>query len=253
MATEKSGTVGKALGLLTLLGDYPEGATVGQIAAVGGYPFSTVYRLLNTLVSTGFASFDPQQKKYRLGLRVYQLGQKVASTRGFEGVAAPILQRLTKATGESSILGVLDGTHFLTVRKVDGQQFRITTDPGDHGSLHTSAIGKALLAFADTATRERLLETLELTPRTEHSLTDRDELRRQTERIREQGWAGQQEENDVGMAAIAVPVLSSSQRLIAAVALAAPLFRTDLTGLQRCLPALRQAAADLALELPHRP
>lgn len=253
MAAEGAGTVGKALGVLTLLGEHPHGATAAQIAAQVDYPFSTVYRLLNTLVSTGFASFDPEQKKYRLGLRVYQLGQKVASTRGFEGAAAPILQRLTEHTGESSIMGVLDGTHFLTVRKVDGPQFRTTTDPGDHGSLHTSAIGKALLAFADTATREHLLDTLELTPRTEHSLADRDELRRQTERIREQGWAGQQEENDVGMAAIAVPVLSPSRRLIAAVALAAPLFRTDLTGLQRYLPALRQAAADLALELPHRP
>lgn len=253
MATDGAGTVGKALGVLTLLGEHPHGATAAQIADQVDYPFSTVYRLLNTLVSTGFASYDPQEKRYRLGLRVYQLGQKVASTRGFEGAAAPILQRLTELTGESSILGVLDGTHFLTVRKVDGPQFRTTTDPGDHGSLHTSAIGKALLAFSDTATREQLLETLELTPRTERSLTDRDELRRQVERIREQGWAGQQEENDVGMAAIAVPVLSPSRRLIAAVALAAPLFRADLARLQGYLPALHQAAADLALELPHRP
>lgn len=253
MTTEASGTVGKALDLLTLLGEHPHGATAAQIAEQAQYPFSTVYRLLNTLVSTDFATYDPQDKRYRLGLRVYQLGQKVASTRGFEGAAAPILQHLTAVTGESSILGVLDGPHFLTVRKVDGPQFRTTTDPGDHGSLHTSAIGKALLAFSDPGTRERLLETIELVPRTAHSLTDRTELRRQVERIRVQGWAGQQEENDVGMAAVAVPVLSPSHRLIAAVALAAPLFRTDLEGLRTYLPQLQQAATELALELPLRP
>ena len=253
MTTDASGTVGKALGLLTLLGDHPHGATAAQIAEQAEHPFSTVYRLLNTLVSTGFASYDPQDRRYRLGLRVYQLGQKVASSRGFEGAATPILQQLTAVTGESSILGVLDGPHFLTVRKVDGPQFRTTTDPGDHGSLHTSAVGKALLAFSDPDARERLLETIDLAPRTEHSLTDRDELRRQVEQIRAQGWAGQQEENDVGMAAVAVPVLSASNRLIAAVALAAPLFRTDLDGLRAFLPQLRQAATDLALELPHRP
>lgn len=253
MTTDASGTVGKALGLLTLLGDHPHGATAAQVAEQAQYPFSTVYRLLNTLVSTGFASYDPQDKRYRLGLRVYQLGQKVASSRGFEGAATPILQQLTAVTGESSILGVLDGAHFLTVRKVDGPQFRTTTDPGDHGSLHTSAIGKALLAFSDPDTREQLLETVDLVPRTEHSLTDREELRRQVERIRVRGWAGQQEENDVGMAAVAVPVLSPSKRLIAAVALAAPLFRTDLAGLQRSLPQLEQAATELALELPLRP
>lgn len=253
MTTEAPGTVGKALHVLTLLGEYPHGATAAQVAERVDHPFSTVYRLLNSLVSTEFAAYDAREKRYRLGLRVYQLGQKVASTRGFEGAAVPVLRRLTELTGESSILGVLDARHFLTVHKVDGPQFRTTTDPGDHGSLHTSAIGKALLAFSEKAVRESLLETLELAPRTVHSLTDRDELRRQVEQIRAQGWAGQSEENDIGMAAIAVPVLSSSRRLIAAVALAAPLFRTDLAGLQEYLPDLRAAAAELALELPLRP
>ncbi|GEO94372.1 IclR family transcriptional regulator [Kocuria turfanensis] len=252
MATEKSGTVGKALGLLTLLGDYPEGATAGQIADAVGYPFSTAYRLLNTLVETGFAGYDRREKRYRLGLRIYQLGQKVAHHRGFEGAAVPILQRLTDLTGESSILAVLDDDRFLTVHKVDGPQFRTTTDPGDRGPLHTSALGKVLLACTDPATREHLLETIELTPRTEHSITDRAELRRQIDQVRRRGWAGQQEENDIGMAAVAVPVLSASDRLVAAVALAAPIFRADQEALQAHLPDLRRAAATLALELPLR-
>lgn len=253
MAAETSGTVGKALGLLTLLGEYPRGATAGEIAETAGYPFSTAYRLLNTLVAEEFASYDPREKRYRLGLRIYQLGQKVAQHRGFEGTALPVLQRLTELTGESSLLAVLDGSHFLTVHKVDGPQFRTTTDPGDHGPLHTSALGKVLLAHAEPAVREYLLETLELTPRTEHSVTDREELRRQLEQVRRQGWAGQSEENDVGMAAVGVPVLSPSQRLIAAVALAAPVFRADLAALRQHLPELRRAAATLALELPQRP
>ncbi|MFI7481156.1 IclR family transcriptional regulator [Kocuria sp. M1R5S2] len=253
MATDGSGTVGKALSVLTLLGKHPNGATAAQIAEEVDYPFSTVYRLLNTLVRSGYAAYDPREKRYGLGLQVFALAQKVASSRGFEGTAAPILQRLTDLTGESSILSVLDGDRFLTVRKVDGPQFRTTTDPGDRGSLHTSAAGKALLAFSDSTTRERLLETIELTPRTEHSVTDRDELRRQVEQIRAQGWVGQQEEHDIGMTAVAVPVLSPSGRLIAAITLAAPVFRIDLAGLQSYVPALRQAAAELALELPPQP
>jgi DNA-binding IclR family transcriptional regulator len=253
MATDRSGTAGKALGVLTLLGDYPGGATTGQIAEATGYPFSTAYRLLNTLVDTGFATYDPTDKRYQLGLRIYQLGQKVAHHRGFEGSAVPILQHLTEVTGESSVLHVLDGDQSLTVHKVDGPQFRTTSDPGDRSPLHTTASGKVLLAFADRTTREHLLETVDLTPRTEHSVTDRDELRHQIEQVHRQGWAGQSEENDIGMAAVAVPVLSPSNRLIAAVSLAAPVFRTDLRGLQGHLPELRRAAATLALELPLRP
>lgn len=242
----------KALGLLNLVGEHPNGATAGQLAEVAGYPFSTAYRLLNSLVDAGFVDYDPQDKRYRLGLRIFQLAQKVASARGFAGMAMPILHRLTELTQESSILAVLDGDQYLTVHKVDGPQFRTTTDPGDNGDLHTGAMGKALLAFSDGPTRERLLETIELVPRTQHSITDREVLREQVEQIRRQGWAGQLEEHDIGMTAIAVPVLAQSGRLIASVALAAPLFRSDLEGLRAHLPELRRAADELATALPLR-
>lgn len=253
MVTDRSGTVGKALGVLTLLGKYPHGATTAQIAEETGYPFSTAYRLLNTLVETGFATYDPHDKRYQLGLRVYQLGQKVAHHRGFEGAAVPVLQRLTAITGESSVLHVLDGDQSLTVHKVDGPQFRTTTDPGDRSPLHTTASGKVLLAYAEPALREHLLATIDLAPRTEHSITDRAVLARQVEQIRAQGWAAQSEENDLGMTAIAAPVLSAANRLIGAVTLAAPKFRADLEELCRHLPPLQEATAELGLKLPQRP
>lgn len=252
MATDKSGTVAKAVTLLDALGDHPHGATVSEIAESAGYPFSTVYRLLNTLVHTGFLVFEPSSRKYRLGLRVFQLGQKVAHARGFSGTALPALEHLTDETGESSIMAVLDGDRCLTVHTVDGPKFRQTTDPGDYSPLHTSAIGKCLLAFADDRQREHLLATLELTPRTANSITDRDVLRAQIDTIREQGWAGQQEENDQGMAALAAPIRSGSARHMATVALAAPLFRQDLATLQQFVPELQRVAGSLAAELPQQ-
>jgi DNA-binding IclR family transcriptional regulator len=252
MAVAKSGTATKVLEVLTLLGDYPEGATAGDVAEATGHPFSTAYRLVNTLVEAGFATYDARDKRYRLGVRLYQLGQKVAHQRGFDGVAEPILRELTEATGESSVLHVLDGDRSLTACKVDGPQFRTTTDPGDRAPLHTIASGKVLLAFTDPEASKQLLDTIDLTPRTAHPITDREQLRHQIDLVRQQGWAGQSEENDVGMAAIAVPVLSSAGRLIGAVTLAAPIFRASLDGLQAHLPALRQAADRLAAELPAR-
>ncbi|TDL46452.1 IclR family transcriptional regulator [Kocuria rosea] len=253
MATDRSGTAGKALGVLTLLGEFPRGATTGQIAEATGYPFTTAYRLLNTLVDADFATYDAGDKRYRLGLRVFQLGQKLAHHRGFEGSAVPVLQRLTEDTGESSVLHVLDGDRSLTVHKVDGPQFRTTTDPGDRGPLHTTASGKVLLAFAEPTVRKHLLATIELIPRTERSITDRAELIRQIEQVRAQGWAAQSEENDIGMAAIAAPVLSVGNRLIGSVTLAAPMARVDLEGLRRHLPRLQEATTELAATLPHRP
>ncbi|MGD6978266.1 MULTISPECIES: IclR family transcriptional regulator [Citricoccus] len=252
MATVQTGTVGKALEVLTVVGEFPDGGTAAQVAQRVDYPFSTVHRLLSTLTETDFLSYDPRDKRYSLGLPVFQLGQQVAHRRGFTATAAAVLSRLTETTGESSILSVLDRGRALTVHTVDGPQFRTTTDPGGYSPLHTSAIGKALLAFTDEETREHLLATVDLTPRTEHSVTDRSVLARQVAEAREQGWAGQSEENDIGMAAIAVPVQDPSGGLIAVVALAAPLFRCDLEGLKGHLPALLTAAHQLSIQLPPR-
>lgn len=247
-----SGTVRKGLAVLELLAEHPHGATAGQLVADSGYAFSTCYRLLNTLVGAGFAEFDPADKRYRLGLRVFELGQRVATARGYSGTALPVLRRVTEATGESCLLAVLDGDRFLTVHTVDGPHHRITTDPGDRGQLHTSALGRVLLAFSPEDVREHLLQTLDLTGRTGHSLTDRDRLRGVVEQTRERGWAGQDQEHDEGMCAVAVPVMTRGGSLKAALALAAPVHRCDLAGLEQHVPLLDDAAAQLAARLPQR-
>lgn len=243
--SEGSGTVTKALGLLTLLGDHPDGLPAGKVAEASELPFSTAYRLLNTLVGAGYAVYEDGPKTYRLGLRIFQLGQKVAHARGFEGTAGPVLRRLTEVTGESSILAVLDGDRTLTIAKCDGPQYRITTDPGDHGPLSTSAIGKVFLAF-----QPGLSGRTELAVRTPRSITDRGVLEAEMEGARAEGWVSQQEENDPGMAAIGVPVWSGSGRLVASMALASPLFRKDRDGLLGHLGELRAAAAELGPQLP---
>ena len=161
--------VGKALGLLVLLGDEPRGASAAEISRRAELPFSTTYRLLGSLTRDGFVDYEPDGRRYHLGLRVFQLGQRVSNHHGFAGTALPILRRVTEETGEATILSVRDGIHHLTVNKVDGPQtFRVTSDPGHLGALHTTSVGKALVAFADDATRAQLVEELPLEPLTEH-------------------------------------------------------------------------------------
>lgn len=181
------------------------------------------------------------------------MGQKVAAARGYSGTALPVLRKLTEATGESTLLAVLDGDQFLTVHTVDGPNHRITTDPGDRGELHTSSLGRALLAFSAPEIREQLINGIDLRRRTELSLTDRDELQRIIDVTRERGWASQDQEHDEGMCAVAVPVMIPGGPLIAALALAAPVYRCDVAGLEQHLPLLNDAAAQLASQLPQRP
>ena len=139
------------------------------------------------------------------------------------GVAHPA--RVTEDSGEATILSVRDGIHDLTVNKVDGpQMFRVTSDPGHLGALHTTSVGKALVAFADdaacTARRRAAARSADRL-----SITDREAFRAEIEKIRRQGYATMDEENELGMRAVAVPVFNSQGHAFASLATAVPVFR----------------------------
>jgi DNA-binding IclR family transcriptional regulator len=243
--------VGKALGLLVLLGDEPRGASAAELSRRAELPFSTTYRLLGSLTRDGFVDYEPDGRRYHLGLRIFQLGQRVSNHHGFAGTALPILRRVTEETGEATILSVRDGNHHLTVNKVDGPQtFRVTSDPGHLGALHTTSVGKVLVAFADDATRSRLVEELELEPLTEFSITDREAFRAEIELVRKRGYAVMDEENELGMRAVAVPVFNSQGHGFASLATAVPVFRMSVEALVALVPLLQAAAAELSARLP---
>lgn len=245
--------VGKALGLLVLLGDEPRGASAAELSRRAELPFSTTYRLLGSLTRDGFVDYEADGRRYHLGLRVFQLGQRVSNHHGFAGTALPILRRVTEKTGEATILSVRDGNHHLTVNKVDGPQtFRVTSDPGHLGALHTTSVGKVLVAFAEDAERQRLVEELELDPLTEFSITDRAAFRADIEQVRRRGYAVMDEENELGMRAVAVPVFNAQGYAFASLATAVPVFRLSLEDLVALVPVLQEAASELSARLPQR-
>lgn len=245
--------VGKALGLLVLLGDEPRGASAAELSRRAELPFSTTYRLLGSLTRDGFVDYEPDGRRYHLGLRIFQLGQRVSNHHGFAGTALPILRRVTEETGEATILSVRDGNHHLTVNKVDGPQtFRVTSDPGHLGALHTTSVGKALVAFADDATRSRLVDELELESLTEFSITDREAFRAEIELVRQRGFAVMDQENELGMRAVAVPVFNAQGTAFASLATAVPVFRMSIEALVALVPLLQSAAAELAARLPQQ-
>ena len=253
--TTRSGTdmVGKALSLLVLRGDEPRGASAADSSRRAELPFSTTYRLLGSLTRDGFVDYEPDGRRYHLGLRIFQLGQRVSNHHGFAGTATPVLRRVTEQTAEATILSVRDGLHHLTVSKVDGPQtFRVTSDPGHLGSLSATAVGKVLVAFAEDAEREQLIADLPLERLTEKSIVDRDAFRAEIEEVRRRGYAVMDEENELGMRALAVPLLNAQGYAFASLATAAPVFRLTVEGLEAHVPLLQEAAAELAARLPQR-
>lgn len=250
--TPRSDMVGKALRLLTLLGEAPRGMTLSELARQAGYPVSTTHRLLASIAREEFAVLD-DERRWNLGLRMFELGQRVLHARGFAGVATPVLQRLTRRTGEPTLMSVLEGHQQLYVHYVEGsQQIQITGEPGKRGPLHCTSMGKCLVAFAPEQEREELLAELALPAMGPNTITDRQRFRSEIDEVRAQGYAISDEEHEAGIRAIGVPVLDPSGTAVAALSVAAPAFRSSIEEMHACLPALRQAAKELAVGLPRR-
>lgn len=247
-----SSTLAKGLDLLRMMGNYPAGAPAAVFAQDSGLPFSTAYRLLNALVASGFAEYEPQTKQYRLGLSVFELSAKVAAERGYDGAVIPVLKQLSETTNESCLFSVRDGRETVTIHTVDGPEFRQTTDPGDRLPLHVSSMGKAILAALPSAEVRELLAASQFEAHTEHTVTDPGLLWQQIEAGRQNGYVYQCEEVDLGMNAIASAVVGPGGAVLGAVAIAAPMFRAGKDELVSQRGALKDAAHRLAVTLPAR-
>jgi DNA-binding IclR family transcriptional regulator len=247
-ATSAPDMVGKALALLTRLGDYPDGAPAAELARQVGFPLSTAHRLLGALVRDGFASFDQDTKRYKLGLRIFQLAQQVLQARGLTGLAKPLLEEVSSVTKEATLLAVRDGERQLYLYSIEGpQQVRVVGEAGKHGPLHCTSQGKVLVAFAEPSVREYLVENLPLDPAGPKSITTRSRFRKEIEEVREHGWAVVDEEHEAGIRAISVPVVGHNGVAVAALATAAPAFRMSIDELVGHLPTLNEAAKALSV------
>lgn len=245
-----SSTLTKGLELLRLMGKFPDGAPAAVFAKESRLPFSTAYRLLNTLAETGYAEYDPGTKLYRVGLTVFELSQSISAARGYDGALMPVLRTLSETTNESCLFSVRDGHETVTIHTVDGPEFRQTTDPGDRLPLHVSSMGKAILSAMPSIEVRELLADLDFQAYTEHTITNPEILLQQIEAGRQDGYVYQREEVDLGMNAIAAAVVGPAGRVLGAVAIAAPLFRAGQDELVAQRAALTAAAHRLAATLP---
>lgn len=249
-APRPTDVVGKALSLLTRLGDFPDGAVASELARHSGLPLSTAHRLLGMLVREGYAKFDRSSRRYTLGLRVFQLAQSVSHAHGFTGMARPTLEQVSLTTREATLLAVLDGERLLYVYSIEGpQQVRVVGDPGRHGPLHCTSLGKVLIAFAPAHLREHLSHTVPLDLCGPNAITDREQFLEEISRVRTRGYALADEEHEAGIRAVSVPVFGARDG-VAALSTAAPAYRMSVEQLVALVPTLNDAAKSVAAIMP---
>ena len=186
---------------------------------------STVHRIVRALCVGGLLAQDTRTDQYHLGPMAAALGLLASERLGLT-LAQPELERLAQATGESVNLGVRRGDEVLVILRIPSPHaLRFEQAPGSHVPIHTSAMGKALLAFSEHAPVDAVSELSALARLTDKTITRRDALVAELELARARGYAENNEERDVGARAIGVPVLDRSGTARAAISVQAPTAR----------------------------
>jgi DNA-binding IclR family transcriptional regulator len=201
--------------------------TAAGLALAMGVDRSTGWRLARSLERVGWLRQDAATGRYRLGIRLFELGTRVLDTVDVRDEARRVMTELVASTGESVDLAIRDGDSVVFIDKIDGtHEVRAFTRSGQRAPLHATAAGKVFLAsMPDAAVRSYLAGPLAaLTPATN---TDPTSLVAAVEETRRRGWAINRGELHLEAGALAVPVLDASAACVAALGLNVPLSRLD--------------------------
>lgn len=244
MAAKTGGvqSVERAFELMELIGRAGGECSLSHLAAESPLPPPTIHRLLRTLVGIGYIRQLPN-RRYALGPRLIRLGE--VANRQLGAVAMPVLASLVAELSETASLAVLDGDRVIYTAQVPSPYgMRTNNEVGRRTPLHSTAVGKAVLAELSDDRILKLVTQGGLNPETAHSVTTLSGVFAEVEKVRREGHAVDVEEQEVGVCAIAVAVPGAPTPM--AVGLSGPLARMDDDLRSRAIPALRAATEKIS-------
>ncbi|HEY0698511.1 MAG TPA: IclR family transcriptional regulator [Micromonospora sp.] len=206
---------------------------VSEIGQATGMPTSTVHRILSELVELGWVHFHDH--RYVPGGRAIVLIQRLNVHGAAARIALPPLRRLNERTGFTVHLAIVHGYEAVYALKLEGRQaYMMRSRVGDSLALHSSAIGKAVLALMSAEQVAQVADHRGLEPSTDATISDLPTLMSHLDRVREQGWAMDDGENEINVRCIGAAITDRYDRPVGGVSLSA--MRFDMT--EEVIPAM---------------
>lgn len=216
--------------------------TVAQIAKQTGLARPVVRRCLHTLVARGYV--EEIDHRYEVLPRVLMLSRAYLAEKSLPVLAQPILEELRDSLGESCSLGVLDGEDVVYAARASAERIiNIALHVGSRLPAYCTSMGRVLLAALPTEQRDAILERTTLTRRTPRTIVDREKLKREIEQVAKRGYSLVEQELELGLRSVAVPVRHRFGRVIAAINIGANSVRLQSRDMEtKILPHLLNAA-----------
>ncbi len=252
LGTPNVQAIGRTLDVLEAMQESGASQTLGELAKQVNLHKATVHRILTTLERRGYFEQDPISRRFRLGVRLLQMGAAYHYQNDLVRLGQPILDQLTARTEHTSYLGVLDHRRYIVVAVAWlGRGIKFVTRVGEQLPPHATAGGKALLACMSDRDLETFFAGYEFTSLTRHTKTSPHEIRAELAQIRERGYAMNREESSIGLAGAAAPIADHSGRVNAALALLWPIDSVPKENEAVLVQAVLEAASRLGRTLDH--
>jgi DNA-binding IclR family transcriptional regulator len=240
----------RALTVLECIAQSRKGFSVSELSRRLTLPKSSVHLILRTFERRGYLQKQPTGGRYRFGLKLMSLGHLALDGVELRDEARPILQRLVLATGLTAHLGILERGEIVIIERVDAATaVRVVSFIGRRMKVHSTAVGKALLAFLPPDSQEMQLVQAPLEPQNERTIASPLELRRDLDQVREQGYSVNDEEDELGVRAVGAPILSADGVAIAAISVVGTTGQLTLDRVTATGRAVREAALEISIHM----
>lgn len=219
-------SVSKALAIINLLAAQEEFLTLTQISNALGLSLSTTHHLISSLKMERFVEQDHTNKKYGIGLRLFEIGLSNNYHHLLAKRAGPVLEKMSAETKESSNLAVLiDGQIIYIAQRLSGQMMKTFVQLGKRSPVHCTGVGKVLISDLSKEAVEQIVNRHGLKKYTANTITTLEELWEELERVKINRYAIDQEEREDGVVCIAAPVYNQIQKITAAISISGPTSR----------------------------
>jgi IclR family acetate operon transcriptional repressor len=242
--------VERALNILEAAAQRRDGLTNAEISRKLGIPKSSASYILRTLEKRSYLRREPETGRYRLGLKILSLGGDAQASLDISDIALPFMRILGERIRMTVHLAVLDQDEAVYIEKVEAPGFfKVNTWVGRRMFLHSTSVGKCLLAWLPRHEVETLVKPQGLKKRTPKTITSVSKLLADLEHVKHSGYAVDDEENSLGARCLGAPIFDALGNVTAALGASGTLTQTDEASMPRIIDALKETARRVSRQL----
>lgn len=243
----------KSMELLELMSKHPYGLTLQEIVNILAYPKSSVYKIVTNLTELGYIGREPGNLKYFLSRKLLLLGLTAISSHDIIEKSEEYMKMLRNEVGESVMIGTLTENEVILLKQIQGNlDFVFTLQQGMRFNLHSTAPGKVLLAFMPENKQRKLISEISLEALNEHTITEKDQLKKELDKIVSDGYALDLNETIIGVHCIAAPIFDEKGYALACIWTSGPAGRLTKDKIRNIALLTRKAGLNISHNIGYK-